>query len=216
TASLALADRIDAGLESRGHLFFSPSGGRVMRNPRRGFTLIELLVVIAIIGVLIGLLLPAVQKVREAANRARCVSNLKQIALALHNYHDTFGSFPPGIITSDNDDLQFGTAGGFRLLLGFLEQRNLADRWNWSVLWYDGTNFDTVQIPVPIYFCPSNRTTGQVDIQFLVAGFGRPLPNSAAGDYLLCKGANGAVCSVTQVPPPGRGAFDVNTRTRLL
>ena len=72
-----------------------------------------------------------------------------------------------------------------------------------------------MKIPVSTYYCPSNRTTGFIDLQFLVPGFGRPLPNPAAGDYLLCKGSNGALCTVTQVPGQARGMFDVNTRTRI-
>src|SRR3954451_13552539 len=81
--------------------FFPPAppavqGGPFMRSHRRGFTLIELLVVIAIIAVLIALLLPAVQAAREAARRAQCINNLKQLGIAMHNYHDVNGSLPPG------------------------------------------------------------------------------------------------------------------------
>jgi prepilin-type N-terminal cleavage/methylation domain-containing protein len=100
---------------------------------RRGFTLIELLVVIAIIGILIALLLPAVQKVREAAARTQCANNLKQIALAAHNYHDAFMALPPGYTGEFTNNIGYGDLGSFGsqyigclvYLMPYMEQDNL-------------------------------------------------------------------------------------------
>lgn len=181
---------------------------------RSAFTLIELLVVIAIIAVLIALLLPAVQRVREAANRTACVNNLKQMGLALQQYHDNHGAFPAGF-TVLSDNLETGKYGGFVLLLSFLEQDNWLQRWDPTHYWYDPPNADIVSTEIKVFYCPSNRSGGAIDTSFLAVVNGRSLPKVAACDYLLCKGANAALCKVTQVPPAGRGVFDVNTATRI-
>ncbi len=187
--------------------------GTAMR--RAAFTLLELLVVIAIIGVLIALLLPAVQRVREAANRAACANNLRQLGLALHHHHDARGWFPPGLTVTGTDNLEMGSFGGFIRLLPFLEQENWIRRWSPLQHWYEPPNADIVSIQVPVFFCPSNRPGGVIDMSFLIPHAGRPLPNLAAGDYLLCKGANAAMCERVQIPVAFRGVFDVNTRTRF-
>ncbi|HEY8503743.1 MAG TPA: DUF1559 domain-containing protein [Gemmataceae bacterium] len=182
---------------------------------RRAFSLIELLVVIAIIGVLIALLLPAVQRVREAAHRTACVNNLKQLGLALHHCHDAQGAFPPGLTVTGTNNLEMGGFGGFVPLLPFLEQQNWTDRWDARKHWYEAPNAAIVSVELKVFYCPSNRTSGVIDMSFLEQTAGRPLPDLAACDYLLCKGANAAMCENVQVPGAFRGVFDVNTRTRL-
>jgi prepilin-type N-terminal cleavage/methylation domain-containing protein/prepilin-type processing-associated H-X9-DG protein len=121
----------------------------------RGFTLIELLVVIAIIAVLISLLLPAVQAAREAARRAQCTNNLKQVALALHNYHDTVGSFPPGGI---NNSGWVGTDWSWAsFIMPAMEQGPLYNSINYSMQIQLPANYATVyQHLVASFLCPTD------------------------------------------------------------
>ncbi len=135
--------------------------------PKRAFTLVELLVVIAIIGVLVALLLPAVQAAREAARRMQCGNNLKQVGLALHNYHDTFLAFPPAAVKEKFDD---GSGSAQALvwsgsILPFIEQKNMFDSivgMGFGINWADdGTNELILRTKMPAYQCPSSPDSNQ-------------------------------------------------------
>ncbi|QDT38740.1 DUF1559 domain-containing protein [Stratiformator vulcanicus] len=135
---------------------------------RRGFTLIELLVVIAIIAILIALLLPAVQQAREAARRSQCKNNLKQLGLALHNYHDANSAFPPGVTpnnawlnnsTTNYNALQNASgvwAWGARIL-PFLDQQPLYEQLEMTVLPVSSSPLSALQTSLPVFLCPSDE-----------------------------------------------------------
>lgn len=147
------------------------------RLSRRGFTLIELLVVIAIIAVLIALLLPAVQQAREAARRTQCANNLKQIGLAIHNYHDIYSKFPLSSI-----DPGLGRSGVFASILPMIDQANIYQKYDFSLGNSDPANLTAVSQQISVYLCPT-------------APFRRPVPipgcdanNRAPGTYAVSTG----------------------------
>jgi prepilin-type N-terminal cleavage/methylation domain-containing protein len=143
----------------------SPKEGPYLR---KAFTLIELLVVIAIIAILIGLLLPAVQKVREAASRTKCANNLKQIAIACHNFHDVNGHLPPGVLTLagrgvPDDSWAWGT-----LILPYIEQQNLYN--SFGVILNPPNKAPKInameQIPLSVYRCPSDVNGNGLNVYY--------------------------------------------------
>jgi prepilin-type N-terminal cleavage/methylation domain-containing protein len=176
----------------------------------RAFTLVELLVVIAIIGALMGLLLPAVQRIRESANRIKCKNNLKQIGLALHNYNDRMGSLPPGyqtLVASDNTDLGPGW-GWAAFLLDDLEQDNLKRRIRFDLRISDSAIADIRVTTVTIYVCPSEP---QRDPFTVIDANGNSICDVARGSYTAING----VLGVTSDAWDNNGVFIRNKPYRL-
>lgn len=154
-----------------------------------GFTLIELLVVFAVIGLLLALLLPAVQQAREAARRTQCRDNLKQLALALHNYHDVHQTLPPGYIyRPDVSTTPPQNGAGFSwgvMILPYVEQASLYQSFNWNVPIFDAANQTPRMQRLPVFLCPKDThsdngfvemgpTPGRYAMASYVASFGPP------------------------------------------
>lgn len=186
----------------------------------RGFTLVELLVVIAIIGVLVSLLLPAVQAARMAARRMQSQNNLKQIGLALHNHHDTLGKFPPGFQSGypDQPVPTVNAAPGWAwptFLLPYVEQGVIYDRLRLDLPCWDPANADVVKTGVPVFLCPGApnlEPTMQVkdDSGGIMAVFGRShyVANNGQDETWGHSMANYASL-------PGVGPFYRNSKVRM-
>ena len=146
---------------------------------RFGFTLVELLVVIAIIGVLVALLLPAVQMAREAARRSSCGNNAKQLGIGAHNFIDIRGFVPPNRLANDSADATTNWVTWAVIMLPYIEQQNYFNQWDETIA-YEKHPVNVTRVGVPTYFCPSRRKPQQA--------FSNDTPSGGLSDYAACAG----------------------------
>jgi prepilin-type N-terminal cleavage/methylation domain-containing protein/prepilin-type processing-associated H-X9-DG protein len=194
--------------------------GRKSGAPRLGFTLVELLVVIAIIGVLVALLLPAIQAAREAARRSSCGNNLKQLGLALQNYHDARKTFPYATILYSTGGNSVQGYYGFRgptwvvAILPFIEGGNVITLYNKNAFWMDaGANMSFRAANLPFMICPSDSFA---NVACSGTGTGTSAPsNGPAGPWARgCYGANASVWSGAQNMYSSPATFQSNINAK--
>ena len=178
-------------------------------NRSKAFTLVELLVVIAIIGILIGMLMPAVQQVREAARRASCMNNIKQVSLACFNYESSLQTFPMGVDGTPVPQRWLGTTG-FTRILPFMEQSIISDSYNAKAR--SRFSPDAISKQIPSFCCPSDNAFGRtMDVQNI--SWGRSNYVMSFGSKTMLKDANGvAVCcesSRNNVDLSSDGIFEI-------
>jgi prepilin-type N-terminal cleavage/methylation domain-containing protein len=181
-----------------------------LRRPP-GFTLIELLVVIAIIAILIGLLVPAVQKVRDAAARIECTNNLKQLALAHHNFHDTYKRLPANTRGTTNASLRLA---GFVDLLPFIEQQPLFNKYNEAVSWDAPGDLFVADSFVPLYVCPATPAPQRLDYDQTQANW-QQNPFAAITDYATIYGVGAPLATLLGITADTRGIMPKNTTPRF-
>jgi len=178
---------------------------------RSGFTLVELLVVIAIIGVLVSLLMPAVQAARGAARRSECQNNIRQLALAGHNFHDTYRKLPSSVRPSGLTPLP--RIAGLTFLLPFIEQQNVYSQYDQARNWSDGVNLPVTSKQMPTFLCPSTPEPKRLD--------GLPEANPwnanlvAVTDYSPTIGVDQRLKSANLVDESGAGILTKNGEPRL-
>lgn len=207
-------------------------------NRRSAFTLVELLVVVAIIGVLVGLLLPAVQRVREAARRVTCSNNLRQLGLALHNHHSAFREFPGysefGLSGNPSGGAKFQLQSWVVPVAPFFDSGGLAAQYDKTTFFADVPNQPVVSQVIPTLICPSSARSGPTfvtdfdpndynvgvlaaaGLPIQPAAFARANVELAVTDYSVCNGAKGDLLIAAGLDTNGSGVIELSDDSRLI